>query len=142
MLLMLLPLHIKAVVLLSRMLKSTRIGEGKADEAWIPVGTEPSSPIPPPPSIQNAQTKRSSTSRRHSKRLSVHTGGSTDKENGFAPRGVPTFGKGYSNRLPKPLKLRIPDDGPMARIHDVCSVGYNTTSRTSSRLILRRNSER
>ncbi|TLD25803.1 hypothetical protein E2P81_ATG09460 [Venturia nashicola] len=101
-------------------------GEGTADEAWIPVGTEqPSSPIPPPTAdIQSAQTKHST--RRHSKRLSIHTNGSTDRDNGFAPRGVPTFGKGYSHRLPKPLKVRIPNDGLMARIHDVCSRAVNS----------------
>jgi hypothetical protein len=123
MLLMILPLHIKAVVILSRMLKTIRTGEGKADEAWIPVGTEPSSNPPHTASTHNAQSRRSSTSTRNSRRISVHTGGSTDKENGFAPRGLPTVGKGYVHRLPKPLKVRIPDDGPMARIHAVCSVG-------------------
>lgn len=122
MLLMLLPLHVRAVVLLHRMLKDTRTGEGNADEAWIPAGTDqPESPVHPPPTdLQSAQKKRST--RRHSKRLSIHTNGSTDRDHGFAPRGVPTFGKGYSHRLPKPLKVKIPDDGPMARIHDVCSV--------------------
>ncbi|KAE9974813.1 hypothetical protein EG328_003599 [Venturia inaequalis] len=124
MLLMLLPLHIRAVVLLSRMLKTISTGEGKADEAWIPVGTDqPSSPIPPP-TIQSAQKKRSI--QRHPKRLSIHTNGTTDRENGFAPRGVPTFGKAYSHTLPKPLKVRLPDDGPMARIHDVCSRAVNS----------------
>lgn len=88
-------MHIKAVVLLSRMIKLRFHAEADEKSEWItsPVGEIPAR-VPSPANSQ---------------------------KNSFAPKGRPSLGKKLSNKLRQPLTLSIPN-GPAARLHDVCSV--------------------
>ncbi|KIW07704.1 hypothetical protein, variant [Verruconis gallopava] len=43
----------------------------------------------------------------------------------FAPKR-PTVGRSIRHRLPQPLKLKIPSEGPVARMHEVCSRAVNS----------------
>jgi len=98
---LLLSLHIKVVVVLARMLK-TCSGEGKADENWI---------------VGDACEDTSSSTRSSPK---------SERNTSFAPKR-PTLKGRATSRLPQPLRLKIPNGGPVARIHDVCSVGLVCT---------------
>jgi hypothetical protein len=95
--LLLLSLHIKAVVLLSRMLKVRVRTETQHNQSeWISSPRD-EAPSPPPSPPQKASS--------------------------FAPSGRPNLGS--NKKIPQPLRLSIPTSGPVARIHEVCSVCFS-----------------
>ena len=113
-------LHINVVVLVARMLKACpTVGEGQRteDEPWI-TATPPSDPNTPARSVASSSASRS----RAESRTSADDGAYATS---FAPKR-PTIGNRIRHRLPQPLKLRIPDDGPVARMHDLCSRAVNS----------------
>lgn len=98
----LLSLHIRVVVVLARMLKSCP-GEGTADEHWIAGDALDTSP--PSSSRSSPRGERGAS---------------------FAPKR-PTLQSRASSRLPQPLRVKIPNKGPVGKIHEVCSVGLIRT---------------
>jgi hypothetical protein len=93
--LLLLSFHIKAVVLLSRMLRvNLRAETNHQKDSWItsPLGEAPAKSSPAP-----------------------------SQKNSFAPSNQLKF----SQKLPQPLRLSIPTSGPVAKIHEVCSVCHS-----------------
>src|SRR4051812_22303977 len=77
-----------------------RLGEGRADGVWPREGSASGSPISHHDDYTNGQS--------------------------FAPRGPSTFHERLRGRLPQPLRIRIPKDGPVGRIHHVCAKALNT----------------
>jgi hypothetical protein len=92
--LLLLSLHINAVVLLSRMLKLRVRAETQHNQSEWISAQVDAAPSPPV---------------------------TPEKKSNFAPSGKPSLGK---KKLPQPLRLSIPNSGPVAKIHEVCSVGF------------------